>query len=57
MAALQQVKILLANVLFREKAELVNLAIGSADYGFLDIERTSGVPGGSACIVRTRIPV
>ena len=57
MTALQQVKILLANMSFREKAELVNLAIGSGGYGFPGIERTPGVCGGSACIVRTRIPV
>lgn len=57
MTALQAAKKLLQDMTQHEKAQLIQWASGEADYGFPGVERTPGVCGGSACIVRTRIPV
>jgi len=57
MTALQAARKLLQDMTQSEKAQLIKWAAGEADYGFPGIERTPGVCGGSACIVRTRIPV
>ncbi|MEK7255198.1 MAG: DUF433 domain-containing protein [Bacteroidota bacterium] len=40
-----------------EKAKLVSQAVQDVGGEFPGIEKTPGVCGGSACIIRTRIPV
>jgi uncharacterized protein (DUF433 family) len=55
--SLQQIEISIAQWTFEKKAHLLNFMgkiLYQTDTG---IEKTSNVCGGSACIVRTRIPV
>jgi uncharacterized protein (DUF433 family) len=40
-----------------EKAQLLKLVVQELDDAFPGIDSTTGVCGGEACIVRTRIPV
>ena len=40
-----------------EKARLVQVLVPSITHAWPGIEKTPGVSGGDACIVRTRIPV
>ncbi len=53
----QQVEVLIAKWSFNKKAKLLNSIAKNLGETFPGIEKTSGVCGGSACIIRTRIPV
>lgn len=55
--SLQQIEVSIAQWTFEKKAYLLNSLAKSLDMTFPGIEKTSNVCGGSACIVRTRIPV
>jgi uncharacterized protein (DUF433 family) len=57
MTALQQVQHLLPSMSPGEKALVARWVNEDLAYRFPGIEKTPGVCGGSACIVRTRIPV
>jgi uncharacterized protein (DUF433 family) len=57
MTALQKVKDLLPEMSPGEKAQVAKWISDDLSYRFPGIEKTTGVCGGSACIVRTRIPV
>jgi uncharacterized protein (DUF433 family) len=57
MTALQQVESLLPVLSPGERALVARWVSDAGDYRFPGIEKTPGVCGGSACIVRTRIPV
>lgn len=57
MTALQKVEALLPEMSPGEKAQVAKWVRDDLDYRFPGIEQTPGVCGGSACIVRTRIPV
>jgi len=48
---------ILAGMNRAEKAELLHQLLSELDESFPGIESSAGVAGGSACIVRTRIPV
>ncbi len=54
---LQKVEALLAEMSPNERAALIPKVLGEAAGTFPGIEKTPGVCGGSACIIRTRIPV
>jgi uncharacterized protein (DUF433 family) len=54
---LQKVEALLASMSADERAKLIPMVVGAAANAFPGIEKTAGVCGGSACIIRTRIPV
>jgi uncharacterized protein (DUF433 family) len=54
---LQQVETLLPNMSPGEKVWLIQKVLGESTGLFPGIESTPGVCGGSACIIRTRIPV
>ena len=53
----QQVEALVAKWSFSKKAQLLNHIAKELGETFPGIEKTLGVCGGSACIIRTRIPV
>jgi uncharacterized protein (DUF433 family) len=53
----QQVEALISNWSFSKKAQLLNTIAKDLGETFPGIEKTKGVCGGSACIIRTRIPV
>ena len=57
MTALQQIEQLLSTMSSGEKALLARWVEKDLSYYTPGIEKTPGVCGGSACIVRTRIPV
>lgn len=58
MTAFQQAEALLPSMTIGERAELASKAYASASGGsFLGIEKTEGVCGGSACVIRTRVTV
>lgn len=57
MTALQKVKDLLPEMSPGEKAQVAKWISDDLSYRFPGIEKTPGLCGGSACIVRTRIPV
>jgi uncharacterized protein (DUF433 family) len=54
---LQDLEPRLAGLSRAEKAELVQKLIRDIGFAWPGIEKISGVAGGDACIVRTRIPV
>lgn len=56
-ATLEQVEKLLQALSPGERAIVARWVQDAASYRFPGIEQTPGVCGGSACIVRTRIPV
>ncbi|MBX2890074.1 MAG: DUF433 domain-containing protein [Saprospiraceae bacterium] len=55
--ALQKVEALLPDMSPSEKAQVAKWVSDDLSCRFPGIEKTPGVCGGSACIVRTRIPV
>ncbi|MFN0034855.1 MAG: DUF433 domain-containing protein [Saprospiraceae bacterium] len=57
MTALQQVEQLLPAMSPTTKARLYQKIAGVSSDLFPGIEKTRGVCGGSACVIRTRIPV
>lgn len=57
MTALQKVEALLPQMSLAEKALLYQKVAGSPSSEFPGIEKTEGVCGGVACIIRTGIPV
>jgi uncharacterized protein (DUF433 family) len=57
MTALQKAEALLPQMSLAEKAQLYQKVAGSFNSDFPGIEKTPGVCGGVACIIRTRIPV
>ncbi|MDX1941339.1 MAG: DUF433 domain-containing protein [Saprospiraceae bacterium] len=56
-STLEQVEKLLQMLSPSERAIVARWVQDDASYRFPGIEKTEGVCGGSACIVRTRIPV
>ncbi len=54
---LQKVEALLAEMSPDEKATLIPQVVGEAADVFPGIEKVPNVCGGSACVIRTRIPV
>jgi len=57
MTALEKAEALLPEMSRGEKAQLMKWVLSDLGEAFAGIEKTPGVCGGSACIVRTRIPV
>lgn len=57
MTALEKATAILPDMSNSEIAQLVQRAARSIAADFPGIEKTAGVCGGSACIIRTRIPV
>lgn len=57
MTALERATAILPQMSPREIAQLVQRATSKIAADFPGIEKTPGVCGGSACIIRTRIPV
>lgn len=57
MTILEKVEALLPDMSSAEKAQVAKWVSDDLSYRFPGIEKTPGVCGGSACIVRTRIPV
>jgi len=57
MTALQKVEALLSEFTPGERALLIQKVAGGDAHAFPGVEKTPGVCGGSACIIRTRIPV
>ena len=57
MTALQQIERLLPTISKGEKAQIARWIESDLNHHTPGIEKTPGVCGGSACIVRTRIPV
>lgn len=57
MTALQKAEALLREMSRGEKAQLMKWVFSDLGEAFAGIEKTQGVCGGSACIIRTRIPV
>ena len=57
MTALQQIERLLPSMSSGEKAQVARWVEDDLSHHTPGIEKTPGVCGGSACIVRTRIPV
>ncbi len=53
----QQLETLISKLSLTKKAQLVYFMSKDLGETFPGIEKTSGVCGGSACIIRTRIPV
>ena len=56
-APLETIKQLLTEISPAEKAQVLQWVAQGLGNAFPGIERRNGVQGGSACIVRTRIPV
>ncbi|WP_218921428.1 DUF433 domain-containing protein [Haliscomenobacter hydrossis] len=56
-SALQKAEVLLQEMSIGEKAQLAKWLTDDLSYRLPGVEKTTGVCGGSACIVRTRIPV
>jgi len=54
---IQELKTQLLSLTCEEKAQAIQILINSLNHNFFGIEKTTGVVGGDACIVRTRIPV
>ena len=57
MTALKKVEALLLELSKGEKAQLMKWLFNDVGQAAIGIEKNKGVCGGSACIVRTRIPV
>src|SRR5215207_4530546 len=57
MTVAEEAEALLSRMSRAEKAQLLRAVIRDLDDAHAGIESTPGVVGGSACIVRTRIPV
>ncbi|MEM6321602.1 MAG: DUF433 domain-containing protein [Bacteroidota bacterium] len=57
MTALKKVEALLIELSTGEKAQLIKWLFNDIGQSAIGIEKNDGVCGGSACIVRTRIPV
>jgi uncharacterized protein (DUF433 family) len=57
MTALEKATAMLPDMSQSEIAQLVQMATSRISEGFPGVEKTPGVCGGSACIIRTRIPV
>jgi uncharacterized protein (DUF433 family) len=57
MTVVQEAEALLSQMSRAEKAQLLQTVIRDLDEAHPGIESRPGVVGGSACIVRTRIPV
>ena len=57
MTVAEEAEALLSRMSRAEKAQLLRAVIRDLDDAHTGIESTPGVVGGSACIVRTRIPV
>jgi uncharacterized protein (DUF433 family) len=55
--SLKELKTQLLSLTSEEKAQAIQILISSLNRNFLGIEKNTGVVGGDACIVRTRIPV
>ena len=53
----QQIEVLVAQWTFEQKARLLNFLQKDLSQNYHGIEKTPNVCGGSACIVKTRIPV
>jgi uncharacterized protein (DUF433 family) len=53
----QQIEVLIAQWTFEKKAQLLNFLVKDLNQSYPGIEKTPNVCGGSACIIRTRIPV
>lgn len=54
---LTEIESQLASLTRAEKAELLQRLAGEVRNAWSGIERTPGVAGGEACVVRTRVPV
>jgi len=57
MTAFQKLEQLLPSISPAEKAQLLVQISGVSTALFPGIEKTEGVCGGSACVIRTRVPV
>ncbi len=57
MGAVEEAERLLSGMTRAEKAQLLQAVVRDLGNAYPGIESTSGVAGGEACIVRTRIPV
>ncbi len=57
MTALEKATAILPDMSQGEIAQLVQAAARAIAAGFPGVEKTPGVCGGSACVIRTRIPV
>jgi len=57
MTALKKIEALLMEMSIGEKAQLIKWLFNDIGQAAIGIEKNKGVCGGSACIVRTRIPV
>jgi uncharacterized protein (DUF433 family) len=57
MNAFQQAKSLIPQMSQIEKIQLGQAAVGASKDNFFGIEKTAGVCGGNACVIRTRITV
>jgi uncharacterized protein (DUF433 family) len=57
MTVLQEIETKLSQLSRAEKAQVLKWVTTDLDGAFSGIEKISGVVGGDACIVRTRIPV
>ena len=57
MTALKKIEALLMEMSIGEKAQLMKWLFNDVGQAAIGIEKNIGVCGGSACIVRTRIPV
>jgi uncharacterized protein (DUF433 family) len=53
----RQIQEEIPNLSMKEKAELLQFITNSITQSYPGIEKNPGVAGGSACILRTRIPV
>ena len=53
----QQIEVLVAQWTFEQKIQLLNFMGKTLYQTYTGIEKTYNVCGGSACVVRTRIPV
>lgn len=57
MTTLKKIEALLIDMSNGEKAQLMKWLFNDIGQAAIGIEKTKGICGGSACIVRTRIPV
>ena len=57
MTALKKIEVLLMEMSIGEKAQVMKWLFNDVGQAAIGVEKTKGVCGGSACIVRTRIPV
>lgn len=55
--SLEKIEVLIAQWTFDKKVHLFNFLAKDLNQGFNGIEKIPNVCGGSACIIRTRIPV